>query len=102
MRKILVVVLIIIVVMTGYTAVSWFKGRNAVKEYCSQVGGGMNLEAAKTLATSLGLRFHSSQPSGEGQQFTALVTGSSTMGRYTCAVVHDGKQVTSASVSFHD
>lgn len=102
MRKVLTVALAIAALAAGYTALSWFRTKDAVTQYCSQVRPEMDLETARNLAAQKRLRFFPSLQSTEQNRFTALVTGSGAAGRYVCTVEHDGKKVTQAQMNFHD
>jgi hypothetical protein len=96
------ILVVLLCVWMGWTAISWVLARQAIERYCTGLAPGATIEQARDEARAEGLRFPArvAEPlAGEGSVF---VTSSAVFGRYVCGVRHDGEKVTGVALQFVD
>jgi len=88
----------IIFILVLFCIYSWFLTKNGLESYCRETKAGTSLAGAEAKARQLGFRFIN-YSSADHQAF---VTASGVMGRYVCAIEHDGKRVVKTTLNFND
>ena len=96
-KKIVIVVLAGILLLFLVILANGYRTKKQLTGFCAETTGGTSLVSAKQKALQNGFRVVASN-SGT----TVLVTAGGVMGRYVCAVEHDGDIVVKASLLFND
>lgn len=101
LKAFLVMSVLLIVFVTGF-AITFHRGGENVRAFCSRVSSGITLDELAAMAEEEGVELKLPGHRREDGMFLVRAHSRASFGRHTCLVVHDGERVIGAQFEFAD